>query len=164
MKLTTYLLIGVAAIAALQSWRLASEQRAHANTRTAHAEQRTDWEREARRAIESARTEEQRRYAAQQEIAHAAQKQAAQARADADAADVVARRLRERAATLASELRAARSHLPAPEGSPPAGDPIGVLAHVLGLADQRAGILARFADAAHTAGHACERSYDALTP
>ncbi|MEF3067065.1 DUF2514 family protein, partial [Pandoraea apista] len=30
-------------------------------------------------------------------------------------------------------------------------------------ADERAGKLARFADAAHIAGLACERSYDALT-
>lgn len=63
---------------------------------------------------------------------------------------------------LASYAAAARNTA-AVGASPPASDPIGVLADVLGRADERAGKLAQFADAAHIAGLACERSYDALT-
>ncbi len=43
-----------------------------------------------------------------------------------------------------------------------AGDPILLLADVLGRADQRAGDLAQYADAARVAGQKCERDYDAL--
>ncbi|WP_441616160.1 MULTISPECIES: DUF2514 family protein [unclassified Cupriavidus] len=43
------------------------------------------------------------------------------------------------------------------------GGPIGTLADVLSRADQRAGILAGYADVAGIAGQACERAYDSLT-
>ncbi|MDM8357459.1 DUF2514 family protein [Pandoraea communis] len=62
---------------------------------------------------------------------------------------------------IAGYAVAARNSAAASAGAP-AGDPIGVLADVLSRADERAGKLAQFADAAHIAGLACERSYDAL--
>ena len=43
---------------------------------------------------------------------------------------------------------------------PPTDDPIGVLADVLGRADERAGVLADLADRRGIAGRACERAYD----
>lgn len=62
-----------------------------------------------------------------------------------------------------ASFTAATRHPAAPSAGAPTDDPIGVLADVLSRADERAGKLAEFADAAHIAGLACERSYDALT-
>lgn len=75
-------------------------------------------------------------------------------RADLDASG---RDLRVRLAGAVAAARAASA-----AGGETAGDPIGVLADVLGRADERAGVLAGYADEARTAGLACERSYDAL--
>ena len=83
--------------------------------------------------------------------------------ADRDRARAAERLVREQLATIASRYRAdgTPSANPAAAGEqPPAGDAIGVLAHLLGRADERAGILAAAADAAHAAGAACERDYD----
>jgi hypothetical protein len=105
-----------------------------------------------------------RRLAAQKEVSDAYERDLAAARRDAAGAAVAAGRLRDQLAAFAAAHRGAAGH-PAPAGSgPPAGDPIGVLADVLGRADERAGILAVHADAARAAGLACERAYDALTP
>ena len=84
--------------------------------------------------------------------------------ADRDRARAAERRLREQLATITSRYRTldatGADSTPAGKQSP-AGDAIGVLADVLGRADRRAGVLAAFADAAHAAGAACERDYDA---
>ena len=83
--------------------------------------------------------------------------------ADRDRARAAEHRLRDQLATLVQRYRAdgTPSANPAAAGQqPPAGDAIGVLADVLGRADQRAGELADFADRAHAAGLACERDYD----
>lgn len=93
----------------------------------------------------------------QQEIARHAKKAAESARVDARASDLHARQLR-------GQLAAVRAaHPPAACGGEAAGDAIGVLADVLERADTRARVLAEYADAARTAGQACERAYDALT-
>ncbi|MEX3556616.1 MAG: DUF2514 family protein [Burkholderia gladioli] len=110
-------------------------------------------------AVNAARVEEQRRTAAQQEIADEASKQRNVARADAATAASAADGLRRQVAALVSRAR----HSTPAAGSAPADDPIGVLADVLGRADERAGELAAYADRARIAGQACERSYDALT-
>ena len=84
--------------------------------------------------------------------------------ADRDRARAAEHRLRDQLATLVQRYRAdgTPSANPAAAGhQPPAGDAIGVLADVLGRADQRAGELADFADRAHAAGLSCERDYDA---
>ena len=87
--------------------------------------------------------------------------------ADRDRARAAERRLREQLATITSRYRTldatGADSTPAGKQSP-AGDAIGVLADVLGRADRRAGVLAAFADAAHAAGAACERDYDAARP
>ncbi len=75
-------------------------------------------------------------------------------RADLDAAGLDLR------VRLAGAVAAARAAAAA--GSAPAGDPIGVLADVLVRADDRAAVLADFADRSRAAGLACERSYEAL--
>lgn len=113
-------------------------------------------------AVDRARLEEQRRTAAQTEIANAAIQQADQARADARAADTARRELLARATALANASRRPGD----PEivgGGTSAQDPVVLLANVLGRVDERAGILAEYADATLIAGQACERAYDALT-
>lgn len=113
-------------------------------------------------AVDRARLEEQRRTAAQTEIANAATKEIEAARNDARSAGVAADRLRQRVAELVAANRAAGNPA-APDGSHAAGDPLDVLTDVLSRADARAGELAEYADRARVAGLACERSYRALS-
>ena len=109
------------------------------------------------------RAEEQRRIAAHQEIVDEADRKILAARADAVIADAVAGKLRDRVATLVAQARAAARNPTVAQASPPADDPIGVLAELQRRADARAGFLADFADRASIAGQACERAYEALT-
>lgn len=115
------------------------------------------------KAVDLARAEEQRRTAAQTEIANAAIQDAKAAQADARIADAARRELLARATALANAGRRPGDSGIVGSGQA-AGDAAGLLADVLGKIDQRAQDLAEFADAAHIAGQACERSYDALTP
>ena len=115
-------------------------------------------------AIASNAVEAERRVTAIQGVANVAQTQAAHAEADAAAAASARDALR---VQLASTVAAARRARPAdPAASPasvPAGDPIGVLAQVLGETDDFATQVAAEADANRVAGAACERAYGALT-
>ncbi|MCA8239842.1 DUF2514 family protein [Burkholderia sp. AU32262] len=110
-------------------------------------------------AVEAARAEEQRRTAAQSEIANDANKQRTAALADAFAARAAAGSLQQRVDQLVASAR----HPTTAAGSPATGDALDLLADVLGRADERAGELAAYADAARIAGQQCERDYDALT-
>jgi len=110
-------------------------------------------------AVAAARTEEQRRTAAQSEIANDANQQRTAALADAFAARAAAGSLQQRV----DRLVAAARHPAATTGSPAATDALDLLADVLGRADERAGQLAEYADRARIAGQQCERDYDALT-
>ncbi|WP_334004370.1 DUF2514 family protein [Burkholderia cepacia] len=110
-------------------------------------------------AVAAARAEEQRRTAAQQEIANDANQQRTAALADAFAARAAAGSLQQRV----DQLVAAARHPTVTTGGPAAGDALDLLANVLGRADQRAGDLAEYADRARIAGQQCERDYDALT-
>ncbi|MFC4431388.1 DUF2514 family protein [Cupriavidus respiraculi] len=113
------------------------------------------------RAVDAARLEEQRRTAAQMEIANAAAKELEGARRNARDAGAAADRLRNRVAELVAASRAGQDSGPAGAG-PATGGPVGMLADVLQRADRRAGLLAEYADGARIAGQACERSYDSL--
>ncbi|AEI76565.1 bacteriophage-related signal peptide protein [Cupriavidus necator N-1] len=124
-----------------------------------HAEQA----RQVAEAVNAARLEEQRRTAAQTEIANAAIQQAEAARVDARAADTARRELLARATALANASRGPGDPATVGGGAP-AATPVDLLADVLGRADARAGELAAALDASHGAGRTCERSYDALTP
>ncbi|MCW3521255.1 DUF2514 domain-containing protein [Burkholderia cenocepacia] len=110
-------------------------------------------------AVAAARAEEQRRTAAQSEIANDANQQRTAALADAFAARAAAGSLQQRV----DQLVAAARHPAAAAGSPAAGDALDLLADVLGRIDQRSGDLAEYADRARIAGQQCERDYDALT-
>ncbi len=166
MKLSASLLIGFVAIAALQSWRLASEQREHAETRTSHAEQRTDWQREARRATEAARAEERRRTAEVQKAADEADQARLVAEGHADVARAAVERLQSQLATLAARLRSAPQHsAPAVAGPGVQGaDALDLLTGMLARHSAELVQVGEFADQLRIAGHTCERSYDTLSP
>lgn len=115
------------------------------------------------KAVDRARAEEQRRTAAQTEIANAAINDAKTAQAHARVADAARRELLARATALANAARRPGDS-GAVIGGPSAGDAAVLLADVLGRIDARAGELAEALDASRIAGLACERSYDALTP
>ncbi|WP_333986736.1 DUF2514 family protein [Burkholderia cepacia] len=110
-------------------------------------------------AVAAARAEEQRRTAAQSEIANDANQQRTAALADAFAARAAAGSLQQRV----DQLVAAARHPTATAGSSTADDALDLLADVFGRADQRQGELAAYADAARIAGQQCERDYDTLT-
>lgn len=117
------------------------------------------------KAVDRARTEEQRRTAAQTEIANVATKDLDKARGDARAAGVAAERLRQRVAELLAASRSGKDSGAVGGGqNKPGGDPLDVLVGVLERSDRASGILADYADRLRVAGLACERSYDALTP
>ncbi|WP_438451741.1 DUF2514 family protein, partial [Listeria monocytogenes] len=82
-------------------------------------------------AVAAARTEEQRRTAAQSEIANNANQQRTAALADAFAARAAAGSLQQRV----DQLVAAARNPTATAGSPPTGDALDLLADVLGRAD-----------------------------
>ena len=113
------------------------------------------------KAVDLARAEEQRRTAAQREIANAATMDLEKARGDARAAGDAAERLRLRVAELLAAGRAPENSASASTGAP-AGNADELLAELFRRADDRAGSLAADLDAARVAGTACERSYDAL--
>ena len=84
------------------------------------------------------------------------------ARRDAVAARVSADGLRADVARYRAAARSATNSGVAAAG-PTASDALDLLADLFGRADEAAGELAEFADAAHAAGLTCQRSYDALT-
>jgi hypothetical protein len=110
----------------------------------------------------AAARETARRFQTVQEAADAATLQGQRDRAAAAGAAAAADRLRARIAAVEAAGRAADP--PASGGSAPAGEATRMLSDVLGQCVDRVRRLADYADQARTAGQACERSYDALTP
>ena len=158
----------IAVVGALLGWIGVDTVRiASSNAQTALAHQQLSDERAAMAkaalaASEANRVEEGRRTAAQKEIVDEAQKFAARARADVVVADVAHGRLSDRANALARSCPAA-GNPPAPAGSSAAAGPGILLADVLRRADERAGLLAAYADQSRAAGDACVSAYDSLT-
>jgi hypothetical protein len=115
------------------------------------------------KAVDNARIEEQRRTAAQTEVANAARKETEGARADARAAGDAAGELRKRVDQLLAAARAGSNTTSAvSRPGERGGDPLDVLVGVLERSDRASGDLAEYADNLKVAGLACERSYDAL--
>lgn len=140
--------------------RLQAERLAHQTTQAQHAQLVA--------AAEQLRAQtEANRRKAEQELRHAQDAHAqevAALRVDLDRARdraaVESRRVRDAAASAAGRARAQCANPVAADLGTPAGDPIGVLADVLGRADERAGLLADLADRRYIAGRACEREYE----
>lgn len=164
-RLYAYLAAVALALGAIgvQTVRLAYAHTELANERTERAVERQNAAVYSQLLEAHYREEEERRHIAHQEIERASAQRTQAALADARAAATARDRLLLRVEALVAAAREAASHPgPAALGAP-AGDPIGVLADVLRGVDERAGILAEYADQARIAGLACERSYDALT-
>lgn len=142
--------------------RLQAERAAHATSKEGFAK--------AASAAERQRAEEEaKRRKAEQELTHAQQAHAQEVAAlhltldrALDRSRLESVRVRDAAAAAAQRARAQCAGATPADLGTPAGDPIGVLADVLGRADERAGILAELADRRYIAGRACEREYDKL--
>ena len=140
--------------------KLQAERLEHQNTKTTYAAQVA--------AAEKQRADEEtKRRKAEQELTHAQEqhgKEIAALRTDVDRARaraaVESSRVQDAAAAAAQRARAQCPNPRASDLGASAGDPIGVLADVLGRADARAGELADLADQRYLAGRACEREYD----
>jgi hypothetical protein len=163
-RLITAGLLAAVAVAGVQSWRLSSEQAAHADTRAKHSEQIAAMAEAARQAEADARTEEQRRTAEVQKAANEARKAMERARADAVAAADAGDRLRKRIAAITAASCTGASGADAASGGAPADATAGMLADVQRRIDDATNRIAEFADSAHAAGRACESGYNALTP
>lgn len=161
--LVAVVLVVLAAFGAAQSFRLANERTAHAATKEQHALQLAEQERAGRKAEQQAREEEQRRAAALQGVIDETEQRLARALADADAAAGAGQRLRAQIAVITSSCRGASGHSGAAGSGQPADATGDLLADVQRRLDEAADGIARFADQAHAAGAACERSYQALT-
>jgi Protein of unknown function (DUF2514) len=111
-------------------------------------------------AMHGALIETTRRLSAQQRAADDAEIQTRRARADADAADAAAGRLRAHAARLAASAGACDTS--APGHGPAASAPGLVLADMLGRLERRGRELAAEADRRGIAGRECAARYDAL--
>ena len=141
-----------------------------AGIREANAQWQAKWDQQALQlakakadALEAARTEEQRRIKAVEEITNATKKHIEQARADAAAASAVADSLHDKASRLATAGSQCTSDTAAKVRSAAArATNAVVLADVFKRADAAAGRLAAAYDQARAAGLACERAYDAL--
>lgn len=117
-------------------------------------------EQAARAALEAARAQEQRRQRQINEVRDDAQDRIKAALDDAALAASTADSLQRQVDRLLAGRRACDTSIA--QGSATAGDLTRVLAELRRRADQRAGELARAADASRIAGQACERAYDAL--
>lgn len=142
------------------SMALDAERLAHQTTKTEHAQ-----------AIAQAMTEHAlevaRRRKAEQDLIDAEETHAQEVKTlhlDRDRAlaraALESRRVQDAANATAARARAQCANTAASELRPSTDDPIGVLAHVLGRADARAGELADVAEQRGIAGRACERAYD----
>lgn len=131
----------------------------HHEREVGRIEEREVWlEKEAIEAAEATlrRTEITKQH---QEIVNDAHAQVSQANFDRDLAVAASGRLRKQLAAYVQAGRAAS----ATAGGSPAGDPLGVLAELLGRIDDAAGRYAAEADANRIAGLACVRAYEALS-
>lgn len=146
-----------AALAAVFGWFV------HTQRDVGREEVRAEIRRQAAIDTETNTKESFRRIARQKENQDANVAEVARARADADGAAAARERLQVRLDRFLAAARRAPADTAAGGQRAPADDPIGVLADVLRRADERAGILAGYADAAAAAGRQCVRDYDALS-
>jgi hypothetical protein len=163
LKALAVAMVAAVAMGLLAAWKdgIRDEGRAEVRAQWA-AEREAQKDQALRDAAQNAR-ETARRLERQQEAQNVRDQKLAAAERDARDARRGELRLREWADERAATARAAACDPTASGNRPAAGDPAGVLADVLGRADERAGLLAEYADRARIAGQQCEAAYDALT-
>lgn len=153
---------GVAAIALVAGAAAGLSWFVHHERDIGRAEVRAQIAREAADESQRNAKETQRRLDRQEEAQRAHDEELARASADAARARDAAGRLRQRVDELVAAARRAGCNPTAGGQRQAAEDPIGVLAELQRRADERAGILADYADRARIAGQQCERAYDSL--
>jgi chromosome segregation ATPase len=131
-----------------------------AQARTEHALYVARVEQAARAALDAARAQEQRRQRHINEVRDDAQDRIKAALDDAALAASTADSLQRQVDRLLAGRRTCDTRVA--QGSAAIGDLTRVLAELRRRADERAGELARTADASRIAGQACERAYDSL--
>jgi len=132
-----------------------------AHVRTKYADYRAGIEQQAAEASEKVRETEQQRQRDIDQVRKDAQKQIEVAAADAVNAQSAADSLQLEVSKLLASRAALNSRVAA--GSATIRDLTTVLADLRQRADQRAGELAKIADASRIAGLSCERAYSSLS-
>lgn len=146
------------------AWRDRTAKADLAECQRVHAEALAISLRTAQQAEASYRSKEAATAAEHQRIAHAAQTETAQARADADRFRAALDRLRKQAAAAPPGGGAAPADSSAAPGSQAARAPGDLQADLLFRALEAAGDIAAYADHSRIAGSSCQRRYEALTP
>lgn len=141
-------------------WRLGGKL---AELHAEHAALVSKAERETAEAERAQRTEEQRRIAAQQEVAHVASIARTRDQADRRAADVQHQRMLDAAVSAAVSAGRACNDPDAAGSREAAAGTVRTLAELFGEASREAVDMAAAADTARTAGLACQQYVDALT-
>ncbi len=149
-------LLSLALVAAWGLWQQSRAERAHADAMAQAAETA----RLREEALHGALIEQTRRLRAAEEVNRVASNNLAVARRDAAAADAARAGVLDHVAEL--EARAAAGDSCTAADRQAAGAAARMLADLQRRADERAGILAAYADEARIAGEACERAYDSL--
>jgi len=129
--------------------------------RSKAAEVQTQHAQALARAAKEANDETERRINAQRAVTEAAQARADQAQAALERADRAAAGLRRVLQDLSS--RASTLDPSTALDCATARATTRVLSDLLGRSDERAGVLAKYADASRNAGLACEQTYHSLT-
>ena len=160
-------LLALALLAALGAlWHtdnvLDAEILAHQTTKANYAAQVAAAERVSREQSEKYRTKEQEMRDAQETHAQKVAALHLDLGRDRDRAALESRRVQDAANAAAFRASAQCANSAASKLRPSTDDPIGVLAHVLGRADERAGELADVAEQRGIAGRACEREYNSV--
>ncbi|WP_434681412.1 DUF2514 family protein [Pseudomonas sp. R1-18] len=150
----------VIALVALLGGALVYQTLALADARAEHASYIARVEKAARDAMDAARREESRRQQVINEVRNDARAQIKNADDDAAVAVATADSLQHRIDQLLADRAACITRIA--RGSETIRDLTVVLADLRRRADERAGELARIADASRIAGQACERAYDGL--
>lgn len=156
--------LALAALAGLQTLRLADERTAHQTTVAQLERERGDWQRESRLAVEATRTEEHRRTAVAQKESQDARKKAQTMGTDLVAARAAGERLRVALAAATARANATGQPAASAVGGAPADPAADLLADVRRRLDEATDGTIGFADAAHLAGSTCERIFDGMTP
>lgn len=157
-------LVGALALAGCQYIRAERAQKATADARAEFAAYRADAMAAAAKAADDNARETARRLQVQSEVIHAEVQRSQAIQVAAARAAAAHDSLRSELARIAARGRAAAADPEAGPESQAAGAAAAMLADLLDRCSARRRELAEFADRAHSAGLACQRSYDALTP
>lgn len=145
-----------------QTLKLSEERAAHAKSKEQFAQAARLQAENLAVTISNYRKQEAIWQAANERIGHETRKRLDAAIADRDAGRSVADSLQRRVADLAACGAGAATPAKPASGSPPAQAPGSLLADVFRRLDEAASGIGAFADSAHIAGLACERSADAV--